>query len=55
MICFAKLVLTEDLYIVKKKNLREHGICAVRTLDERPSIFIRDKAILSERMLHKDY
>jgi hypothetical protein len=26
------------------------------TLDERPSIFIRDKSIfLSERMLHKDY
>jgi hypothetical protein len=25
-------------------------------LDERPSIFIRDKSILSsERMLHKDY
>jgi hypothetical protein len=26
------------------------------TLDERPSIFIRDKLIFSsERMLHKDY
>jgi hypothetical protein len=26
------------------------------TLDERPSIFIRDKPIFSsERMLHKDY
>jgi hypothetical protein len=28
----------------------------IRTLDERPSIFIRDKPILSsEKMLHKDY
>jgi hypothetical protein len=27
-----------------------------RTLDEKPSIFIRDKPIFSsERMLHKDY
>jgi hypothetical protein len=25
------------------------------TLDERPSLFIRDKPISSERMLHKDY
>jgi hypothetical protein len=31
-------------------------IYAKCTLDERPSIFIRDKPILSsERMLHKDY
>jgi hypothetical protein len=31
-------------------------ICVIRTLDERPSIFIRDKPIFSsERMLHKDY
>jgi hypothetical protein len=29
---------------------------AMRTLDERPSIFIRDKPIFSsERVLHKDY
>jgi hypothetical protein len=28
----------------------------ISTLDERPSIFIRDKQIFSsERMLHKDY
>jgi hypothetical protein len=28
----------------------------IRTLDERPSIFIRGKPILSsERVLHKDY
>jgi hypothetical protein len=31
-------------------------ICAIRTLDEKPILFIRDKPILSsERMLHKDY
>jgi hypothetical protein len=31
-------------------------MCAVRALDERPNIFMRDKPILlSERMLHKDY
>jgi hypothetical protein len=31
-------------------------ISAILTLDERPSIFIRDKPIFSpERMLHKDY
>jgi hypothetical protein len=30
-------------------------MCAIYTLDKRPSIFIRDKPILlSERMLHKD-
>jgi hypothetical protein len=28
----------------------------IRTVDERPSIFIRDKAIFSsDRMLHKNY
>jgi hypothetical protein len=31
-------------------------MCVICTLDERPSIFIRDKPILLlERMLHKDY
>jgi hypothetical protein len=31
-------------------------VCAIRTLDERPSIFIRDKHIFSsDRMLRKDY
>jgi hypothetical protein len=31
-------------------------MCPIRTLDERPSIFIRDKSIFPpERMLHKDY
>jgi hypothetical protein len=33
-----------------------YAICAIRTLDERPSILIRDNPIFSsERMLHKDY
>jgi hypothetical protein len=31
-------------------------MCAIRTLDERPNIFIRDKPIFSsERMLQRDY
>jgi hypothetical protein len=31
-------------------------MCAKRTLNRRPSIFIRDNPIFSsERMLHKDY
>jgi hypothetical protein len=56
MIYFAKPVLTEDLYIVKKEKFSLTCLCAIRTLDERPSIFIREKFILSsERMLHKNY
>jgi hypothetical protein len=31
-------------------------VCAACTLDETPSVFIRDNPIFSsERMLHKDY
>jgi hypothetical protein len=31
-------------------------MCAIRTLDERPSIIIKDTPIISsERMLHKEY
>jgi hypothetical protein len=31
-------------------------MCVIRTVAERPSLFIRDKRIFSsERMLHKDY
>jgi hypothetical protein len=53
MICFAKPVLTEDLCRVQKEIF---SIFAMRTLDEGPSIFIRDKPIFSsERMLHEDY
>jgi hypothetical protein len=48
MICFAEPGLTEE-------EFSETCICAIRTLDERPSIFIRDKCILSsERTLRKD-
>jgi hypothetical protein len=56
MICFAKSGLTEDLYIVKKEEFSmASAMCARRTLDERPSTFIRDKPIFSsERMLHTD-
>jgi hypothetical protein len=51
MICFVKPVLTEDFCVVQKE---EFAITC--TLDERPSIFIRDKPVFSsERMLHKDY
>jgi hypothetical protein len=33
-----------------------HLVCAIHTLDKRPSIFIRDKPIfLTERMLRKGY
>jgi hypothetical protein len=45
MICFAKPVLTEALYIVQKKEFSIK--CAIGTLDERPSIFIRDKQTFS--------
>jgi hypothetical protein len=56
VICFAKPVLTEDLYVVEKEEFQELAICAIRTLETRRSIFIKDKPIfLSERMLHKDY
>jgi hypothetical protein len=50
IICFAKPILTEGLYTVKE-NFQKHVICAIRTLDESPSILIRDKPIFSsERM-----
>jgi hypothetical protein len=40
----------------KRKNFQKYVIRAIRTLAERPSIFIRDEPIFSsERMLHKDY
>jgi hypothetical protein len=36
----------------KGKKFQQHAICAIRTLDERPSIFIRDNPIFSsEKML----
>jgi hypothetical protein len=38
-----------------KGRIFNNIICAKYTFDERPSVFIRDKAISSERMLHKDY
>jgi hypothetical protein len=57
MMCPAKPVLTKDLCIVQKEEFSiTCYICAKCTLDERPSIFIRDKPIFSsERMLHKEY
>jgi hypothetical protein len=56
MICSVKPILTAVLCVVQKEEFPEHAICAKCTLGGRPSIFIRDKAIISsERMLHKDY
>jgi hypothetical protein len=56
MICIAKPGLTEDFYIVQKEEYSIHAICAIRTFDKRPSMFVRDKPIFSsERMLHKNY
>jgi hypothetical protein len=52
MICSVKPVLTENLCVVQKEDF---SVCAKRTLDERPSIFIRDKPIFSpESVLHKN-
>jgi hypothetical protein len=56
MIYFAKPGLWEDFYIVHK----EEGSIACHMCDtyawQRPSLFVRDKAILpSESMLYKDY
>jgi hypothetical protein len=55
MICSVKPVLTKDLCIVQMEDIFNNiAICVKCTLDERPSIFIRDKPIFSsERMLHK--
>jgi hypothetical protein len=55
MICVAKPVLTEELYIEHKEefSIISYAVCVMSTLDERPSIFIRDKPIFpSERMLY---
>jgi hypothetical protein len=48
MICFAEPVLTEDLCVMQKeKNLNKiYTVCAIRTLDQRPSIFMRQNHIL---------
>jgi hypothetical protein len=57
MICSVKPVLTEDLCVVNKEEFFSNMLlCAIRTINERPSIFIRDNPIFSsERMLHEDY
>jgi hypothetical protein len=58
MICLPKPGLTEDSYVrsAKGRIFNDSAICAIRTLEERPSILITDKSIFSsERMLHKDY
>jgi hypothetical protein len=43
------------MYVYKRKNFQEHAMSAIRTYEERPSIFIRDNSIFSSQMLHKDY
>jgi hypothetical protein len=56
MICSAKPGLTKDLCVVHKEEFSKHAICGIRTLDEKPSVFIRDKPIFSSEMiLHKGY
>jgi hypothetical protein len=57
MICSVKHVLKEDLCVMQKEEFSiTCYMCEIySTFDERPSIFIRDKHISSERMLHKDY
>jgi hypothetical protein len=57
MICSAKPILTKDLVCTAKGRIfNDMAIFAIRTLDERPCLYIRDKPIFSsERMLHKDY
>jgi hypothetical protein len=55
MICFAKPGPPEFVYSAKGR-IFNNMLCAIRTLDERPSTFIRDKPTFwSERMLHKNY
>jgi hypothetical protein len=42
--------------LCKRKNLNNHAVRAIRTLDESPSIFIIDKPIFSsERVLNNNY
>jgi hypothetical protein len=57
MICSAKPVLTKYLFVIQKEEFSKAKacyMCYIRTLDERPDIFIRDKHILSsKRMLDK--
>jgi hypothetical protein len=56
MICSVKPVLTEDWCVVQKEELNNMSYLRnIRTLDEKPSTFIRDKPFSSERMLHEDY
>jgi hypothetical protein len=47
-ICFAKPGLTEDLYRAI------HAICAIRTLDGRPSISYETNESSRQRILHKN-
>jgi hypothetical protein len=56
MMCFAKPVVTEDLYTVNKEEFSiTFSMCHTYTW-RRASIFIRDKLIFSsERILHRDY
>jgi hypothetical protein len=49
-------VLLKKGFCMVQREIFQYAICAIRTLEERPSIFIRDNLIFSsERMLHKDY
>jgi hypothetical protein len=56
MICFANPGLTDNLCVLQKVEFSITCYMTKCTLDERPSIFKRDKPIFSlKRKLHKDY
>jgi hypothetical protein len=56
MICSVKPVLTEEMCVVQEEEFLITCYMCEYTLDEKPSIFRRDKPIFSsERMLHKGY
>jgi hypothetical protein len=51
MICFAKHGLTEGLYILKKEEFSITCYMCDKYTRKWPSIFIRDKPILSSEMM----
>jgi hypothetical protein len=55
MICSAEPSTGRGLVCSVKENICNNMLCAKCALDEMPRIFVRDKPISSERMLHKDY
>jgi hypothetical protein len=54
MICFAKPELTEDFYIVQKKEFSITCYMCDTCTRRKAKHILRDKPISSERILHKD-